>query len=66
MYADSEELLGKWFERSGKRNAIFLATKFGFQQDMSIRGDSAYVRSAFETSAKRLGVDYVDLYYAHR
>jgi aryl-alcohol dehydrogenase-like predicted oxidoreductase len=27
MYQDSEELVGKWFKRTGKRNEIFLATK---------------------------------------
>lgn len=27
MYGDSEDLLGKWFERTGKRSEIFLATK---------------------------------------
>ncbi|KAL8979362.1 MAG: hypothetical protein Q9205_005290, partial [Flavoplaca limonia] len=29
LYGDSEELLGKWFQRTGKRGDIFLATKFG-------------------------------------
>lgn len=29
VYGDSEELLGKWFSRTGKRNEIFLATKGG-------------------------------------
>lgn len=29
VYGDSEELLGKWFKRTGKRDEIFLATKFG-------------------------------------
>lgn len=60
-------VLGKWFKRTGKRDQIFLATKFGINlADMSVKGDAAYVREAFEKSAKRLGVDYVDLYYAHR
>jgi aryl-alcohol dehydrogenase-like predicted oxidoreductase len=27
MYADNEDLVGKWFRRTGKRNEIFLATK---------------------------------------
>lgn len=26
---DSEDLIGKWFRRTGKRDEIFLATKFG-------------------------------------
>lgn len=29
IYGDSEELFGKWFKRTGKRDEIFLATKFG-------------------------------------
>ncbi|KAJ6497580.1 NADP-dependent oxidoreductase domain-containing protein [Mycena sanguinolenta] len=29
VYGDSEELIGKWFKRTGKRNDIVLATKFG-------------------------------------
>ncbi|KAF8529426.1 Aldo/keto reductase [Gautieria morchelliformis] len=66
VYADSEELIGKWFAKTGKRSSIFLATKFGFKSDFSLSADPKYVREAFEKSHKRLGVDYVDLYYAHR
>ena len=33
---------------------------------MGFSADPTYVRKAFEKSVKRLGVDYVDLYYAHR
>lgn len=28
VYMDSEDLIGKWFKRTGKRDEIFLATKF--------------------------------------
>lgn len=28
IYQDSEDLVGKWFARTGKRNEIFLSTKF--------------------------------------
>jgi aryl-alcohol dehydrogenase-like predicted oxidoreductase len=68
MYADSEILIGKWFALNpSKREQIFLATKFGFTPDRSvIRGDPAYVREALEKSLGRLGVENVDLYYAHR
>ncbi|KAF7290631.1 Aldo-keto reductase [Mycena indigotica] len=67
IYNDSEELLGKWFKRTGKRSEIFLATKFGIPADGSgPRGDPAFVREQFATSIQRLGVDYVDLYYQHR
>ena len=46
-----------------------LASKFGaVNQDgkREIRGDPAYVRSACESSLKRLDVDCIDLYYVHR
>ncbi|KAI5121422.1 hypothetical protein M0805_006185 [Coniferiporia weirii] len=71
MYGDSEELLGKWFKRTGKRSEIFLATKFGFVVDpavkgIAVNGSAAYARSAIDASLKKLGVDYVDLYYLHR
>ena len=57
-------------KKTGKRNEIFLATKFGGISDkegnVAIRGDPDYVREAFYRSLSRLGVDYVDLYYVHR
>ncbi len=29
VYGDNEELIGKWFKRTGRRDDIFLASKFG-------------------------------------
>lgn len=71
VYQDSEDIVGEWFKRSGKRDDIFLATKFGVQRDsktgsMSIRSDPEYVKIACEKSLKRLGVSTIDLYYCHR
>ena len=57
------------FKKTGKRNEIFLATKFGFghgDPSKILRGDPEYVREALNKSLLRLGVDCVDLYYAHR
>ena len=65
VYKDSEDILGKWFKRTGKRSEVFLATKFGVTPD-GPRGDPTYVRESIEKSLARLGVDYVDLYYLHR
>ena len=28
MYGDNEDILGEWFKSTGRRNEIFLATKF--------------------------------------
>ncbi|KAF7896521.1 hypothetical protein EAF00_006535 [Botryotinia globosa] len=70
MYADSEDLLGKWFKRTGKRDQIFLASKFAFKTnaDGSRTCDSSpeYVKAACEKSLQRLGVQTIDLYYCHR
>lgn len=65
----NEKLLGKAF--SGIRDQAVIATKFGIVRDEGggwhgINGRPAYVRSACEASLKRLGTDYIDLYYQHR
>ncbi|KIM79230.1 hypothetical protein PILCRDRAFT_823831 [Piloderma croceum F 1598] len=68
VYHDSEDIIGNWFKRTGKRNDIFLATKFGATSDPGriINGSPAYVKESLERSLKRLGVDFVDLFYLHR
>jgi aryl-alcohol dehydrogenase-like predicted oxidoreductase len=63
-------LLGKWFAANpGKREDIFLATKFGIRIiDGKLNPNSSpeYCRQAIEKSLKRLGLPYIDLYYIHR
>jgi aryl-alcohol dehydrogenase-like predicted oxidoreductase len=54
-----------------RRDAVQLATKFGIDRsggdaDRRIRGAKGYVKRACEASLLRLGVDHIDLYYAHR
>jgi aryl-alcohol dehydrogenase-like predicted oxidoreductase len=67
---DNEELIGKTIR--GRRDEVFLATKFANIRTKdnpthsSISGKPEYVRSACDASLKRLGVDYIDLYYQHR
>ncbi|HEX7603562.1 MAG TPA: aldo/keto reductase [Polyangiaceae bacterium] len=66
----NEELVGRAIK--GKRDQVFLATKFGIVRDpkdptrRGIDGSPAYVRRACEASLSRLGVDVIDLYYLHR
>ncbi len=52
------------------RDKIFIATKFGFRmrEDRStyFDGSPAHMRTAIEGSLKRLKIDVIDLYYAHR
>ncbi|KAI0175575.1 Aldo/keto reductase [Hypoxylon sp. FL1284] len=70
FYGDSEDLIGRWFARTGKRSEIFLATKFGGvdlgNDNFGFRGDVAYVREACEKSLRRLRTDHIDLWYPHR
>src|ERR1700684_3573642 len=67
---DNEVLVGKAI--AGRRDEVFLATKFGNvrkKDDPSywaVSGKPDYVRSACDASLKRLGVDTIDLYYQHR
>jgi len=52
------------------RDKIFIATKFGFQttsnNQMVFNGSPEYMRKAIEASLRRLKVETIDLYYAHR
>ena len=66
----NEELIAKAIK--GKRDQVFIATKFGFVRNSSdpnargVDGSPDYIRHAVEGSLKRLGVDTIDLYYQHR
>jgi aryl-alcohol dehydrogenase-like predicted oxidoreductase len=69
MYADCETLLGKYFKhRPGAREKVFLVTKFGMIKGSITEIDSsgAYAKQACDASLGLLGVDSIDLYYAHR
>jgi aryl-alcohol dehydrogenase-like predicted oxidoreductase len=57
----------------GRREDVFLATKFGIKLveegnliDRVIDGSAEYVRGACDASLRRLGTDWIDLYYQHR
>ena len=71
----NEELISKVLVPN--RNKIFIATKFGFRVrggdgDVFVGGETyvdaspAWMKQAVELSLKRLKVDVIDLYYAHR
>ncbi len=67
---DNEELIGKTIK--GRRDEVFLATKFGNVRDkatgafLGVRGKPEYVKQACDASLQRLGVEHIDLYYQHR
>jgi len=63
---ESEKLIGKWLERSGKRDRVLIATKVGKEMGPGRKGLSkAYILEAVEASLKRLRTDYIDLYQSH-
>jgi aryl-alcohol dehydrogenase-like predicted oxidoreductase len=66
----NEELIGKAI--AGKRDQVFLASKFGIVRDpenpgaRGVNGRPEYILQSIDGSLKRLGVDTLDLYYQHR
>ena len=63
---ESETLLGEWMRLRANRSQMFIATKVGFDYPGVERGLRAQqIAAECEKSLRRLGTDYVDLYYAH-
>jgi aryl-alcohol dehydrogenase-like predicted oxidoreductase len=63
---DSERIVGAWLRARSNRDDVVLATKVGGEMGPGREGLApAYVRAAVEDSLRRLGVDHVDLLYAH-
>ncbi|KAF9649105.1 Aldo/keto reductase [Thelephora ganbajun] len=77
------QLLGSWyprgrygskgqdgFKKTGKRNDILLATKFGLAHDHGsgrlVKVDPKYVYEVFNKPLSRLGVDFIGLHYLHQ
>lgn len=65
----TEEIIGSWFAKSGKRNDIILATKMNGVGVKWVRDGKPISRTsvaeAVDGSLKRLGVDHIDLYQLH-
>jgi aryl-alcohol dehydrogenase-like predicted oxidoreductase len=65
--AESETLLGEWIRRRGGSKGIMIATKVGMLpigEPPKLEGGR--IAEAAEASLRRLGVDAIDLYYAHQ
>ncbi|QLG93333.1 aldo/keto reductase [Pseudomonas yamanorum] len=66
----NEALIGKAI--AGKRDQVFLASKFGIVRDPAnpalrgVNGRPEYIRQSIDGTLKRLGIDTLDLYYQHR
>ncbi|WP_438483890.1 aldo/keto reductase [Streptomyces sp. S186] len=69
----NEELVGRWLHRHAReRDRMVVATKFGLRHDAAtgrvgdVDTSAEYVPLACRASLRRLGVEHIDLYYAHR
>jgi aryl-alcohol dehydrogenase-like predicted oxidoreductase len=79
-FFDTAETYGPWTNEvmvgeafRGMRDKVKIATKFGWDIDQDtgqhrggVNSKPAQIRRAVEGSLKRLGTDYIDLYYQHR
>lgn len=64
---ESETIIGRWLKRSGKRNQVIIATKVGMEMAPDRKGLSkAYILQAVDDSLRRLQIDCIDLYQAHK
>ena len=64
---ESENVIGEWLKTSGKRDKVQIATKVGMLPgEGGEKLAPARIAAACEASLKRLGIDCIDLYYAHQ
>ena len=62
---ESETIIGNWMKKRGNRSQMIIATKVG-KLDTKPGLSPSNVISACEDSLKRLGSDYIDIYYSHQ
>ncbi len=63
---ESEALLGRWMHERGNRDKLFIASKVGFNMPGVERGLTRHqIEAECDKTLNRLGIDTIDLYYAH-
>jgi aryl-alcohol dehydrogenase-like predicted oxidoreductase len=63
---ESEELLGRWMRARRNRDKLFIASKVGFEMPGVERGlRAAQISEECDKSLRRMGIETIDLYYAH-
>jgi len=62
---ESEAIIGNWMKKRGNRSQMIIATKVG-KLDTKPGLSLSNIISACEDSLKRLGGDYIDIYYSHQ
>ncbi len=61
----SEQIIGSWMAARGNREQLVIATKVGMSRDLHGLSE-ATIREGIAGSLQRLGIECVDLYYAHQ
>lgn len=68
---ETERIIGNWFQQSGKRDQVILASKVAGPGDYTkhirenLSFSKAHINEAINNSLKRLNTDYIDLYQLH-
>jgi aryl-alcohol dehydrogenase-like predicted oxidoreductase len=62
---ESERIIGRWIAARGNREQLVIATKVGSSPELPGLSEST-VRKGAEASLARLGIDRIDLHYAHK
>lgn len=62
---ESESVVGRWLKSRGNRDSVIVATKVGMLGGLDDL-KATTIATAVENSLRRLGVDHIDLYYAHQ
>jgi aryl-alcohol dehydrogenase-like predicted oxidoreductase len=64
---ESESMIGEWLKTNGRRNDILIATKVGMLPgEGGEKLAPARIAAACDASLKRLGIETIDLYFAHQ
>src|SRR4051812_30434251 len=64
---ESETVIGRWLKQGGRRERVVIATKVGMDMgDGRIGLKPQRIREAVEQSLRRLQIDCIDLYQAHK
>jgi aryl-alcohol dehydrogenase-like predicted oxidoreductase len=63
---ESEDIIGKWLKKNGRRKDVIVATKVGSDLGSGNKGlGRKHILEGVEASLRRLQTDYIDLYFSH-
>ena len=70
-YGSAEENFGRWLDQDFRpyRDELIISTKAGYDMwdgPYGIGGSRKYLIASLDQSLKRMGLDYVDIFYSHR